>query len=247
MKILLSALSLSVLLVTGSFSTVAAAPRDVSNRGRDYVVSSASLKWWDFGVSYDYFQRDLTLDPGGDITLKSGKAMAYVGYDLLAWLTPYITGGRSATTMKQGSFSDDGGGELQYGGGLQFNFLDHEVADPFLLEDRLRLNGNVEYTMTTASTTIHEMDWAEFDASLTLSIVNDISGNILFVPESIAVFAGPIYASLSSPDIKSSGSGKDSFGYTVGIEVFYTPSISFSAQVNEYDRPGYTVGLNVRF
>ena len=244
MKKLLPALALTVLLVIESFSPVLAAARDTSNRGMDYAVSSASLKQWSFGFYYDQLERDLRMS-GRDITLQSDKAMLYLGYDILPWAFPYLAGGRS--TSKVGPRVSDAGSEFQYGGGLHFNFLDHEVADPFLLEDRLRLNGNVEYTVTSIQDFDADSNLAELDASLTLSIVNDIPGNVLFMPDSMAVFAGPIYCSITGPKVKGPKKSGDDFGYTVGFELFYTPTISFSGQVNSYDHTGYTVGMNLRF
>jgi hypothetical protein len=244
MKNTLFLLVLAVVLVGGSVGDLSAAAMDVSNRGRDYFVSSASLKRWSFGLYSDGFDRDLERSNGANLNLKSHREMLYLGYSVVPWMTPYLTGGRSTSKVGAG---ETGSAQLQYGAGINFNFIDHEVADSFLLEDRLRLNGNVEYTVTGFDSGRDDLKWAQLDAALTLGIVNDVVGQPAYIPESIVVFVGPIYSSIMSADIEGVAEGGNDFGVTIGMEVFYSPTISFDVRVNKLDNFGFAGGINLRF
>ena len=234
-------LGLAVLLNTGALCNLHAAAREVSNRGRDYMVGPAELSAVSCGAYLDTLTRDVDIMRMPE-SMRVSKIMAYVGYDVTSWLTPYLTLGQATTRFD----FDPSSSKLAYGGGLQFNFMDHEVPDPTLLEDRIRLNGNVQYTRTGAEDQWgNDLTWGELESSLTVSIVNDLDGNIQFMPDSIAIFLGPMYSGVQSGDIK--GGDSSAFGFLIGLEVFYTQRVSLSAQYNKVGEDGFAAGLNVRF
>lgn len=236
-----------LLLATGLLFTTLihtyAAVRAPSNEGRDYPAASSALSLWSIGGYFHSDEKDLDLQDRGERTLSSTRAMFYVGYDLLSWLTPYLTIGQSQTEID--SYSS--GEEPQIGLGASVQLLDHEVDDPTLLEDRIRLNGNIEYSWTSAEYMGSTLDWTAFDASLTLSVVNDVFGNIRFAPDSIALFGGPIYSAWFGSDIDGPAHDRNVFGYCLGLEVFYTPSVSLNFRANILESTGLTAGLNIHF
>jgi hypothetical protein len=224
-----------------------AGSRAPSNLGREYLVSVNSLSAWSFGGYVDVGEKTLTLDrPHQNVDLACTKYMTYLGYDVFSWLTPYLVAGTSQSKFSGGYWDEMADSSAQYGIGIQANLIDHEVADPTLMEDRVRLNAAVEYSVTQADYAGQALDWVDFDASLTLAIVNDVAGNILFVPESIAFFGGPIFSTWSSHDFKPA-QNRDELGFTVGMEVFYTTSVSLNIRANMLDHTGMTAGLNIRF
>ena len=234
-------LCLAILLMTGVCRNVLAAARNVSNAGRDYVVAAPALNSLSCGVYGDNAQNDITVS-SIPTRLETSKIMAYLGVDVLPWLTPYVTVGTGSSKFDDGPSKSQG----VYGLGIQLKFLDHEIPDPGLLEDRLRLNANAEYTWRGAADWMGEdLKWQELNASLTVGIVNDVNGNALFIPDSIAIYCGPIYTALSGSEI--GGDGRTDFGFCAGLEVFYTKRVAFYGQINKQDNDGYSVGLNIHF
>lgn len=220
------------------------ATRAPSNEGRDYVNGARSLANWSIGANYETAEKDLVFDTFGTRAVKSTKAMAYIGYDALPWMTPYLTMGQSQTKI---GFAQSQDGQLDYGLGLLLNMLDYEVADSFLLEDRVRVNGSVEYTRTSMAVGNDDMDLDAFDASLTIGLVNDLVGATQFIPESITLFGGPVYSTWMGPDIKGAQSSRDDFGFTIGLEMFYTRSVSMNIRANFLEHSGASAGINVHF
>jgi hypothetical protein len=240
-------LLIALCLLSASYVTTSfAAARSPSNLSREHIVSSAPLSNWSTGLYYDNAEKEVELKNGSRQLLKSSKTMVYIGYDVLPWFAPYVVAGQNDAKIGyfNSSYED---GSLQYGLGAMFNLLDHEVADPTLIEDRLRLTAGVEYSWTSTDYLNDELEWTALDASLTASIVNDVAGNILFSPDSIAFFGGLIYSKWGGSDIKGATSNTDEVGYTLGLEVFYTPSVSFSVRGNFLEHTGLTAGINLRF
>ena len=234
-------LGLALLLAGGSFCNARAAARSSSNRGRDYVVGNTPMERWSCGIYAEEWTRDVMLRRYFPEALEYSKIMAYAGYDLLPWLMTYAAVGNGGASIGQDS-SDD---KVVYGLGLQINLMDHEVPYPGLMEDRLRINAAAEYLWAGTDWLGEEIKWGEFSSSLTVSIVNDLSGNVLFIPDTIAVYCGPIYSSVSGDEI--SGDGRAGFGIAGGLEIFYSKRVSMHVQYNKLDHAGYSTGLNVRF
>lgn len=240
-----SSFVLAALCVSFSFSVASAlaAPFSPSNEGRDYVNGARSLSNWGVGANLDFAKKDLDFDKIGTREVETSKAMAYVGYSALRWVMPYVTFGQSQTKLKDGPEVDNNG-NFCYGVGAAFNLFDHDIANSFLLEDRLRVNGSLEYTRSSMDLGIDSIDFGAFDASLTAGIVNDLQGATAFIPDSITLFGGPIYSRWMGSDFEAG----DDVGFTVGLEVFYTVSVSFNVRANFMkDHPGGSAGINVHF
>jgi len=236
-------LKISTVLTVGIIFVQAgqAAPRTVGSGGRKYLKNVAAATRWTCGGYWDMAERDVEAE-GIPARLKTSRGMAFVGYSPVDWATLYLTMGESFSDWNKFS----AGNTESVGLGLQLNLLDHEVADPGLMEDRFLLNAAVEYLWTGADPQWPDnLRWGELTASLTFSIVNDITGNALFTAKSIALYAGPVVSALVSGDLE----GKDSTeaGVTAGMEVFLTERVSLNAQFTKMDYPGYGAGLTVRF
>ena len=137
----------------------------------------------------------------------------------------------------------EGDAEFEYGAGLRLNILDHEIPDPTLFENRLRITAGAQYTWTQADQDLYPWKWEELVADLTVSIVNDIEGNALYLPNSIALYVGPVLSIIRSDTIKAD----DKFGYSAGVEVYFTECVSFDLGIQKLDDTGYVGGLHIRF
>lgn len=238
----------SILLVVIALSSVATAcfagPRGGSNWGRDYVVASQGLDPWSAGLYYHNREREVQVQPSRVPTLmKISEILVYAGFDLRPWWTVYASIGESKAKFGASEYDD---GEMAYGFGTQFNLFDHEIEDPFLLEDRVRINAGGEYVLReTESAWRGNLEWQELTGYLTVSIVNDVQADKMYYPDSIAVFAGPMYSDILGDDIKTPSS--DSFGYMVGLEVFCTKRLSLHVSMEAFEENGYSAGVNLCF
>lgn len=231
-----------VVLLSSTLSHVSAAPMGGSNRGLEHGIGTADPKQWSLGVySVD---RERNVDGGGFDNFKTRKTLGYVGYDWSLfgwsrWFTTYACFGNSKTRIGRHYAETD----AEYGVGMNFNFIDQTINDPTLFEDRLRLRGG--WQLTRSDTDDPDTgEWEEMFVHLTLSLVNDIEGSKLFLPNSIAVYGGPIYSWIGN---SSSFSNEGMFGYTAGLEVYYTESISFDVGIEAMDYTDATVGIHLRF
>jgi hypothetical protein len=231
---------------------IATLPRNVSafpvghpNSTRNYIIGLQSLHYWSAGIYGEGYDRGITVN-GVDRMLTRTRVMGYVGLDVLPWVTLYGTAGSS--TLKFGSAEEANDAEFEYGGGLNINVLDHEVLDPALFEDRLRINANVSLvrgrTAWDRPVGVQEFEWDEVSASVIFSIVNDCEGEKKFVPNSVTIFGGPIYSDYMGSEIEV----VDQVGFMAGLEIFYSLSFSFNVGIMSYGgESGYTGGVHVRF
>ncbi|MCX7591525.1 MAG: hypothetical protein N2255_07855, partial [Kiritimatiellae bacterium] len=87
-----------------------------------------------------------------------------------------------------------------------------------------------------------DVEGGELYASVLFSVVNDIEGNKLYLPYSIALYGGPIFSNLDG-DIN-----EDSlFGAVVGIDVFLTSTMAMQLEVEQLNGTGYTAALRFQF
>ncbi len=242
-KILLCAVVV-VLSLSVNLPFAQAVPVSNSGTDLDYIIDDSSLHRWCFGVYALEQDIDIKIKSNNfTMILEQQKAMAYLGYNIFSWMMVYGTIGESENRLDGWQFVDPAH-ELEYGAGFQVNILSREIPDPTLFENKLRITAGAQYTVASTDVPGAEWRWAEVTAHVTLSIVNDIAGNKLFLPNSIALYGGPIYSDIISDDIVQLG---DEFGYNLGLEVFYTESVSFDIGLRKLSDTGVTAGLHVRF
>lgn len=229
-------------LVAGGLSVIAA-PRGGSNLDREFILGSSDKDNWSCGITYSTRERQVEILDVED-KLDSTIFAAYVGYAITPWATLYGIAGEFISEF-DADFGSSEDKNFLYGASLQLDLFSHEVQDPMLMENKIRVNATLGYLASEVEAFGEEQDFQEFQASLTASIVNDVVGSKLFLPESIAVFAGPVYSSTLSDDVDDSPD--DNFGMTVGFEIFHTKRVSYYASIEDFDEVGYSAGLNVRF
>lgn len=220
-------------------------PIGASNEGRDYLISEQGLYRWSGGIYGCEFDRKAKLKPSAfPVTLTSRKWMGYVGYDLTSALTLYVTAG-SQELEPHGRWWSDVDPEWEFGGGCRLHLLDHEIPDPTLFENRIRLTAGGQYTMTKGGPKGQAWEWADVLGDVTLRVINDLEANVLFLPNSIGVYASLLYTTLVSDDLRSHHDSDVGFG--VGFEVYYTECVSFDVGILRIEGTGYVAGLHVRF
>jgi hypothetical protein len=238
----ISALLSVVVLLALFHSTLQAAPRSVSNEGREYVLSTETLPLWSTGIFYEDQEREVFYKNQKNYNrssiLEAELIGGYVGFDFLSWLTAYLTVASCDASLAGGPEEDRT--NAKWGYGMNINFLDQEILDPTLMENKIRLNGTWFYTYYDAD----EMDFDELYAAITLSIVNDIEGEKFFFPESIALFLGGVYS-----DLRGDLDEADDFGFSLGLDMFITKRVAANWEYITYGDDSYSMnlGLSLRF
>ncbi len=162
-----------------------------------------------------------------------------LGIEVTPWLTAFLGTGRADHQL--GTQGSDGSQTFE--AGFLFNLIDHEILDPTLFEDKLRVNAGLSLAYSDAEWDDDEVQWQEITAFLTASIVNDTIGNKFFNPNSVAIYIGPMFNYIESSDIEL----RETFGFMAGIEVFLTESVSLDMGLRHLDSTGFEGGLHIDF
>lgn len=235
----LPVLLVAVSLLLAAAHHVVAAPVANSNLGREYLIGSDSLENWSAGLFTRLGERVIS-QRGAEVDLEFSKGMAYVGYDVLRWITPYVAVGIGDVEVAD---VDSDGSESELAFGVHFNILDQEIMDPTLMEDRLRINANIYLGVTESTVDGSTREWEELAVNLTVSLVNDLQGNKAYLPFSIAIYAGPAYSDYRSDDFDI----EETFGFVGGLEIFHTKRISSDLSMEKFQSEAFTASVNIRF
>jgi hypothetical protein len=171
--------------------------------------------------------------------MEAEKITGVIGADVFRWITVYGIAGGSKTGFNDGPATSKG----EYGAGIRLNLLDHEIIDPLLSEDRIRINASIQQTRVKSAFAGDEIKWKDTTAQLLLSLVNDLDGDPQFYPESMALYAGMVYSHL----VGAIEEEKSSW-FVVGLEIFYTKRISFGLgmDIGEDANNGVHASFNLR-
>lgn len=239
MKKISSVIFVGAVIVSSFFSATQtyALPAGAAQHQGEYFLGDEDLGRWSMGVYYLDREREIST-LGYTRRMDSAKTMGYVGYEFIYGLVGYLTAGSADTRFEFLSVKDD---HSEYGFGLLFNILDHEIPDPLLMEDRIRINGCLQYTQGGANWINTELDWQEYYGTLTVSLINDIWGDKYFNMESIGFYFGAIYS-----DINCSGFEVESkFGFCSGIEMMITEKVSIDLGMETLDRGAVYAGIRI--
>ncbi len=219
-----------------------ASPIGNSNMGREYLVSSDPLDQWSIGIFGGANKRGIKLDAGGDSTIDMTRGMMYLGFDALSWLTPFVALGITDSDISSIS-SSDSSTKFAYGIGVNLKLLNQEIMDPNLMIDILRINADFYYNGSETESFGQTIKWSEFSTSLTFGLINDTRANKIMFPESIGLYAGPIYSYYISSDFDA----KETVGLLAGMDIFITQRTSLDVSVQLFDETSVNGSLNIRF
>ena len=177
-----------------------ASPRGGSNSAIDFFAGESNKDNWAGGLYFRGRERPVSIDEI-DSTLDERRLLLHVGYHLADWLTAYGMAGISSGDLDS-TLGNGDGDQFAYGFGLSADVFHHEIQDPLLMEDSIRVNAAVSYQASSVDGFRDTYDFNEVVGSLTISIVNEVSGSVLYWPDSIALFAGPVYSRLVGGDIR---------------------------------------------
>lgn len=219
-----------------------AEPQQDGNHTEYFIFGTEDLSYWTAGLTMIDRERKVDMTIAHRIKpseLSESKIMAYLGRDIFDGVILYGTIGQNTTKFV---FYDINETRSEYGLGLHLNILDHEIPDPTLIEDKFRITGTVQYTKTSADYLRTDLEYYNFYSSLVLSLVNDVDGNKFFNVNSIAFYLGLVYSDINSSSI----SIDNTFGYKLGVSVFYTERVSFEVGIENIDTKGMLMGIHFR-
>ena len=213
-----------------------------SSEPSDYLIKGQDLSRLTMGVYVAQSDRQISWDDSG-ITqvIESDRVQAYLGYDVLDWLTCYAIGGANESKIE--GIQGGGNSETELGLGFRVNLLNHFIREPTAIEDVIRMNMGVEYVRSSFDNGFASSDWSELSVALTMAIVNAIEGNKYFWPESIAIYAGPIYSAINGDEFETD----DDVGLIAGLEFFLTDTCTLDFQVKYFEETSIAGGVNFRF
>lgn len=230
-------------------SALQASPVWTSNRDSEYLLSSdKDLSFLSVGFNIESVEREIEIRDTANVlqrpVLELNRYRGYLGCEVFDWLTIYGTAGGARSGIKANTEETEANAE--YGAGFRINFLDHIIADPLVIEDRIRLTATVQYTKSSMNFT-RQYNWSETRSSVQFSIINDVAGNPYFRPEAIGLNVGYVYSDLRGDN----GIDEVHPGFaTLGAEIFYSKSISFDGSVyfgNSNETRGMIAGFHLRF
>jgi hypothetical protein len=225
-------------LIAVCLTSAHAIPTGKSNESGDYLSGTGLSDRLSAGVYTGSIEREVK-DLDTLTVLESKHSMIYLGLDLTRWLTLFVSGGMADHQVDL--LESDSSQKVE--AGVLLNLIDHDILDSSFFEDKLRLNAGASWGHTEAEWLGREVSWQEGTAFITLSIVNDTTGNKIFNPNSVSVYVGPLYNYIKSDDIEL----EDNFGFMAGIEVFMTDHITLDLGLRHMDAMTYEGGVHIRF
>ncbi len=215
-----------------------AIPTGKSNESGDYVSGTGISHMLNAGIYGGSLEREVEYK-NTVRTLESKQSVVYLGLEPTPWATVFV--GAGLADHQVGLLESDTTQKIE--AGVLLNLVDHVILDPTLFEDKLRVNAGASWAYTEAEWLNNDVRWQEATAFLTVSIVNDTTGNKFFNPDSVAIYMGPLFNYIQSDEIEL----RDEFGFLAGIEIFVTDSISIDLGMRHIDTTGFEGGLHIDF
>ncbi len=218
--------------------TAGAVPRSGEGTGRHYLVSAETLSSWHAGAYLRAHDRTVKRS-GMEEDVEVGYAMAYVGRDLLSWLTVYGTLGVADLDEKRLGRSED---SAAYGLGVWFNLLDHDAFEFLESVQRFRVQGMLQYVMFRTD----DVTWGEVSGNLTFGATHEVTSSKFFWPEAVTLYAGPTLNVIVSDEYDTSSDNM--IGLVVGLDFQINRLTSLGASMEVFQDDNAAVGyVSVRF
>ena len=210
------------LLLAGAAAMLAATASAVSQIPADgtienYAIIATDMSGLHGGIQGRIGERTLSMKNGPEATFDLNRVDAYLGYDLLRWLTVYGFVGIADAKCDDFLLREDT--TTTYGGGIWAALIDDDQLDIMSTFSRFRFNFGAEYAYTDSN----DLSLGETELFLTFELLNDTFLVHEMYPGSIGVFAGPVFSALDADGYEQDDD--DRWGLTVGI------SFTFSSRV----------------
>ncbi len=231
----------------GSLAQAATFPGSIS---REPLVRGNVSDRLSIGLGYDRIERDVVLkDHLGKAALQADSMSGYVGYNVLRWLTMFVTAGATSLRGDQWTSPDY---SLRVSTGLNAYLWEGDVLSPAFAAGRISIKGTAELIRHEAKTDAGTSDWIEFVAALPIGyeFFDRYPASKSGVNTSLALYAGPAVSvldgSLAVAAGREQGFRQDqAFGAVAGVDIYFAPSISVGFKALILDQ--VTTGASLRF
>ncbi len=235
---------LHTLVVIGALSCPAllsAVPFGANNEAFNYAIKAPDLQRFGAGVYYMESKRDIRISGYPfDIEMGVRRTTGYLAYHILPSVNVYAIIGGNWTELNNSGERHSG---IAYGGGISLNLLHHYIKEPVPYEDAFRINAGVQLMVHEADFSPNTVRWTEATAALTFALVNHVTGNKYYNPESISLYAGPLLSVIESSDFSVKSKG----GLVGGLQIYFTDSVALDLRLEYIDHASGGAGVNILF
>ena len=240
-------MAIAAIVLVASFAQAATFPGSIS---REPLMRGNVSDRLSIGLAYDRIQRDIQFkDNLGQAELKADSISGYVGYNVLPWLTTFVTAGATSLRGEQWSTRDYA---LRVSTGLSAYFWEGDVLSPAFAAGRISIKGTAEVIRHETDTNAGTSDWVEFVAALPIGyeIFDRYPASRSGVNTSLALYAGPAVSLLNGDLAVAPGRMRgfkqdQAFGAVAGVDVFFVPSVSVGFNALILDQ--VSTGVSLRF
>jgi hypothetical protein len=201
------------------------------------------------GLGYDRIQRGITFKDGGSDVLEADSMAGYLGYNVLPWLTSFVTAGGTSLRGSQWIESEHA---LRLSAGLSAYLWDGDVLTPAFAAGRISFKGSLELARHQADTRTGTSEWFELVATLPVGyeFFDRYPAPRSGYSPSLALYAGPAVSILSgdlqvAPGFKREFEESRAFGAVAGADVYLAPVFSIGFKVLILDE--VSSGASLRF
>jgi hypothetical protein len=218
---------------------------------RDSLLTEGPLGRLSLGADYERAARDVDFDEGPGDTLTTRHYAAYLGFDVMPWLTVYGTIGELEGRLRGSAYE---GGDVRWSAGGRLNLWHTDLEDPEFLAGRYGLQAAVEYAESSFDEAELETEWRELQAALTLNVelfVEHVEA-LERVPYSLVLYVGPTFATVDG-DQALAGGGEaefeesEVFGVLFGTDLFLSHNFSVGVHLQQIGRTSVRTGLRYHF
>ncbi len=200
------------------------------------------------GVGYDKLERGIEFDGMPDGILEADTISGYVGYDVLPWLTAFVTVGGTKVENADLDGTDYG---AKFSGGLSAYLWEGDVIVPSYMSGRLSIKAMMDASRSESDSDIGTVEW--FDVLVALPFgyekFDRYPASDSGLQTSLALYAGPAFSYMSGTTDTLSGDldfdAAEQFGLVAGADVYFSPSVSIGAKFLAFDELSY--GASARF
>jgi len=200
------------------------------------------------GVGYDKLERGIEFDTLPDAVLEADTISGYAGYDVLPWLTAFVTVGGTKVEGDEGIGTDYG---IKLSGGLSAYLWEGDVLVPAFMAGRLSIKVMGEVSRFESDTDIGTVEWVDVMVALPVGYekFDRYPTSASGLQTSLALYAGPAFSYMSGKADTVFGNvdfdASQRFGVVAGADVYFSPSVSIGAKLIAFDELSY--GASARF
>jgi hypothetical protein len=243
MKVVVRALAVVGMLVVVSNAVAETFPASIS---RQPLVAGRISERLTIGVGYDKLERGIEFDNLPDFVLEADTMTGYVGYDMLPWLTAFVTVGGSKVKDVDGA--DYG---VKFSGGFSAYLWEGDVLVPAYMSGRLSIKAMMEVSRSESDTDFGTIEWMDVMVALPIGYekFDRYPASASGLQTSLALYAGPAFSYMTGSFDRTFGSrdfdASQLLGVVAGADVYFSPSVAIGAKIIAFDELSY--GASARF